>query len=44
VAGVVRRHWPEEIHHEDLQQPALVADVERARAALLDALDLKELA
>src|SRR5579884_1087875 len=43
VADMVRRHWPEQIHHRDLQQPALIADVERARAALLEALDLAEL-
>ena len=30
----------EEIAAADLQRPALVADVERARAALLDLLDL----
>ena len=40
IADVIARHWPEQIHHDDLQQPALIADVERARAALLEALDL----
>ena len=44
IGDAVARHWPEQIHHQDLQQPALIADVERARAALLDALDLGELA
>ncbi|HXS50079.1 MAG TPA: N-succinylarginine dihydrolase [Sphingomicrobium sp.] len=44
IAEVVRRLWPEQIHHSDLQKPALIADVERARAALLDALDIAELA
>jgi len=44
IGDVVRRHWPEEIHIDDLQQPALIADVERARAALLEALDMPELA
>jgi succinylarginine dihydrolase len=43
VADVVRRHWPEQIHHEELQSPALIADIERARAALLEALDLADL-
>jgi succinylarginine dihydrolase len=43
VADVIRRHWPEQIHHDDLQTPALVADIERARAALLEALDLGQL-
>jgi succinylarginine dihydrolase len=43
IAEVIARNWPEQIHHDDLQQPALVADIERARGALLDALDLAEL-
>lgn len=43
IAEVVGRHWPEQIHHADLQQAALVADIERARAALLEALDIPEL-
>lgn len=44
IADVVRAHWPERIHHSELQQPALIADVERARAALLHSLQLSELA
>jgi succinylarginine dihydrolase len=43
VADVIRRHWPEQIHHSALQDPALIADIERARTALLEALDLSEL-
>lgn len=43
VADIVRRHWPEEIHHGELQSPALISDVETARAALLEALDLTDL-
>ena len=43
IAGVIEREWPDEIHHDGLQQSALIADVERARAALLEALDLTEL-
>jgi succinylarginine dihydrolase len=43
VADVIRRHWPEQIHHDALQEPALIADIERARIALLEALDLSEL-
>ena len=43
VADVVRRHWPEQIHHEELQSPTLISDIEAARAALLEALDLAEL-
>jgi succinylarginine dihydrolase len=44
VADIVRRNWPEQIHHADLQQPSLIVDIERARAALLDVLRLPELA
>jgi succinylarginine dihydrolase len=43
ISDVVRRHWPEQIHHEDLQKPALIRDIEAARAALLEALDLAAL-
>ena len=44
IAKIVSNRWPEQIHHDDLQQPALIGDIERARAALLDTLDLSELA
>ena len=44
IAEVVRTHWPEQIAHDALQHPALVADVERARAALLETFELSELA
>jgi succinylarginine dihydrolase len=44
LAESIGREWPEQIHHEELQQPALIADIERARSALLAALDLAELA
>ena len=44
IADIIRRHWPQQIVHDQLQAPALIADVERARAALLDALGLSELA
>jgi len=43
MADIVRRHWPEQIHHDDLQSPALIADVETARGTLLESLDLGEL-
>jgi succinylarginine dihydrolase len=43
IAGVIRSHWPVEIAHDALQRPSLIADVERARAALLAELDLSEL-
>ena len=42
IAGVVREHWPEQIHSSELQAAALIDDVERARAALLDSLELRE--
>src|SRR5436309_2466471 len=43
IADVVRRHWPEQIHHGDLQQPALIREIEAARAVLLETLDLAQL-
>ena len=43
IAGLIERSWPSEIHSSELQQPALIRDVEAARAALLEALDLREL-
>ena len=44
IADVVRRHWPVEIANADLQSPALIRNIEAARAALLEALGLTELA
>jgi succinylarginine dihydrolase len=43
IAGVVERHWPRQIHHDELQQPALIRDIEAARTALLQTLDLGQL-
>ncbi|AMG75096.1 N-succinylarginine dihydrolase [Sphingopyxis granuli] len=43
IAAVVAAHWPEAIAPGDLASAALVRDVRRARAALLDAMDLGEL-
>ena len=43
IAEVVRRQWPVEIANADLQSPALIRDIEAARAALLEVLDLSEL-
>jgi succinylarginine dihydrolase len=43
IAAVIDRHWPAEIHGAELQQPALVRDVEAARSALLETLGLGEL-
>jgi succinylarginine dihydrolase len=44
IADVIRQHWPEQVSHDELQRASLIADVERARAALLEALELSELA
>ncbi len=44
IAAVVERHWPQEIHNQELQQPALIRDVETARRELLEALELQGLA
>jgi succinylarginine dihydrolase len=43
IADVIRREWPEQIHIDELQQPRLIAQIEQARAALLQALDLSQL-
>jgi succinylarginine dihydrolase len=44
LSEVVRRNWPVEIDTADLQKPALIKDVEAARKALLEELDLTQLA
>ena len=44
IAEIVRTHWPAEIANSQLQSPALIHDVEAARADLLEALALPELA
>jgi succinylarginine dihydrolase len=44
IAAIVERHWPEAIAPADLADPALADRVVAARRALLDALDLAELA
>jgi succinylarginine dihydrolase len=43
IAALVERQWPAEIHNDNLRNIALVRDIESARAALLEALDLAEL-
>jgi succinylarginine dihydrolase len=43
IADIVRTHWPVEIANAELQRPALIRDIEAARAALLEALDLTTL-
>jgi len=44
LTTVIAREWPEEIDPGDLRRPELITQAERARAALLDALALGELA
>ena len=43
LAEVVRAAWPVEIANSDLQSPPLIRDIEAARAALLQTLDLSAL-
>ncbi|MEH3046887.1 N-succinylarginine dihydrolase [Sphingomonas adhaesiva] len=40
IAGVIERHWPEAIAAEAIGDPVLIAQIEAAHRALLDALDL----
>jgi succinylarginine dihydrolase len=40
IAAVIERHWPETIAADAIDRPELVAAVEAARRALLEALDL----
>ena len=40
LAALVARHWPESIDPAELASPALIADIERARAALIAHMDL----
>lgn len=43
IAAVVEKYWPEAIAPDDLASAALLADVRKARSALLDALELTAL-
>ena len=43
IAEIVERHWPLQIDGDELKRPALIKDIEAARAGLLEALDLPEL-
>jgi succinylarginine dihydrolase len=43
IAGIVERYWPEAIANDELVEPALIRDIEAARAQLLQALDLAAL-
>ncbi len=40
IATVISAHWPEAIDPADFGNPSLIAQIEHARAALLEALDL----
>jgi succinylarginine dihydrolase len=44
LAEVIRRTWPVEIDNADLRKASLIRDVEAARAAFLEALELDSLA
>jgi succinylarginine dihydrolase len=43
IAAVIAQHWPEHIAPEDLLKPKLWNQIEDARLALLQRLDLAEL-
>ena len=43
LGEVIASSWPEQISSDDIQLPGLIADVEAARSALLEALGLSEL-
>ena len=43
IAEVIEAEWPERIAPDDLLKPALWAQMEHARRALLEALNLAEL-
>lgn len=43
IGDIVGAHWPQQIATDALQNPSLVADIERARAELLAALDIAEI-
>jgi succinylarginine dihydrolase len=44
IAAVISEEWPERIEPDDLLKPELWAQMEKARLALLERLDLAELA
>jgi succinylarginine dihydrolase len=43
IAALVEAHWPETIAQDEIGDPALIARIEAARAALLDLLRIVEL-
>ena len=40
IASVIAEHWPEEIDADSIDNPELWEQIERARTALYEALDL----
>lgn len=44
IAATIEQYWPEQIRSDELQEPALVGDIEQARSALLQTMGLAELA
>jgi len=40
IAALIEAHWPEAITPDDIGDPALIAQIEAARAKLLETLDL----
>ncbi|MEO6248423.1 MAG: N-succinylarginine dihydrolase [Sphingomicrobium sp.] len=44
LGEVIGRSWPAKVAVAELQRPSLITDIERARGALLDSLDLGALA
>ena len=44
LSEVIAQHWPDEISSDEIRAASLIADVERARGALLQLLDLEQLA
>jgi succinylarginine dihydrolase len=43
ISAVIEQHWPEAIVPAAIADPALIGAIERARRALLEALDIVEL-
>jgi succinylarginine dihydrolase len=43
IAQVVADHWPESIHSDELQSASLITQIEKARRALLQALEIDQL-
>ena len=43
LGAVIARTWPEQVSADDIQAPGLITEVETARSALLEALNLSEL-